>query len=123
MSSLLEAVGISKQFPGTLALDDVRLELQAGEIHAVVGENGAGKSTLMKILAGVITPDTGEIRFADHPIMPASPHEALELGIAIVHQELSLIPTLTVAENIYPGRLPTNRFAMVRYGELFKQAH
>jgi ribose transport system ATP-binding protein len=122
MPALLEAVGISKRFPGTLALDDVQLELQQGEIHAVVGENGAGKSTLMKILAGVIAQDTGEIRFEGHPIMPTSPHEALQLGIAIVHQELSLIPTLTVAENIYPGRLPTNMFGMVRFGELFKQA-
>ena len=122
MPSLLEAVGISKRFPGTLALDDVQLELQPGEIHAVMGENGAGKSTLMKILAGVIAPDTGEIRLDGNPIMPTSPHEALQLGIAIVHQELSLIPTLTVAENIYPGRLPTNMFGMVRYGELFRQA-
>jgi ribose transport system ATP-binding protein len=122
MPALLEAVGISKQFPGTLALDDVQLELQTGEIHAVVGENGAGKSTLMKILTGVITSDTGEIRFEDNPITPTTPREALELGIAIVHQELSLIPTLTVAENIYPGRLPTNMLGMVRYRELFKQS-
>jgi ribose transport system ATP-binding protein len=122
MASLLEAIGIRKQFPGTLALDDVQFDLQAGEIHAVVGENGAGKSTLMKILAGVIMPDAGEIRFDNQPIKPTSPYEALKLGIAIVHQELSLIPPLTVAENIYPGRLPTNMFGMVRYGQLFKQA-
>lgn len=122
MASLLEATGITKAFPGTRALDDVRLELRSGEVHAVMGENGAGKSTLMKILAGINTADEGEIRFEDRPIRPATPREALMLGIAIVHQELSLVPTLTVAENIFPGRLPTNRLGMVRYGELFRQA-
>ncbi len=122
MIPLLEAIGITKQFPGTLALDNVQLELLPGEIHAVVGENGAGKSTLMKILAGVSTADSGEIRFEGHPVLATSPREALLLGIAIVHQELSLVPTLTVAENIFPGRLPTNRFGMVRYGELFREA-
>lgn len=122
MLDLFEAVHISKKFPGTLALDDVHINLVAGEIHAVIGENGAGKSTLMKILAGVIRPDAGAIRFEGHPITPASPHDALMLGIAIVHQELSLIPTLTVAENIYPGRLPTNAFGMVKYDDLFRNA-
>lgn len=121
-TSLLEAINISKQFPGTLALDSAHLELQAGEIHAVMGENGAGKSTLMKILAGVYTADTGEIRFEGRPITPANPREALALGIAIVHQELSVVPTLTVAENIFPGRLPTNRLGMVKYRELFQNA-
>ncbi len=122
MSLLLEATGITKQFPGTLALDNVQLELRTGEIHAVVGENGAGKSTLMKILSGVHTADSGVIRFLGRPVSPASPREALVLGIAIVHQELSVVPPLTVAENIYPGRLPTNRFGMVRYGALFEDA-
>src|SRR5215213_3175693 len=122
MSLLLEAVGISKAFPGTRALDDVHLDLQAGEIHAVMGENGAGKSTLMKILAGINSADSGEILFEGQPIKCTTPREALMLGIAIVHQELSLIPTLTVAENIFPGRLPVNILGMVRYGELFRQA-
>lgn len=122
MPPLLEAVHISKQFPGTLALDNVHLELLAGEIHAVVGENGAGKSTLMKILAGVMRADSGEIRFDGKPISPANPREALMLGIATVHQELSLVQTLTVAENIFPGRLPVNALGMVRFGELFRQA-
>lgn len=122
MASLLEASGISKQFPGTLALDNVQLELQAGEIHAVVGENGAGKSTLMKILSGVYTADTGEVRFEGQPLTIASPRDALAHGIAIVHQELSLVPALTVAENIYPGRLPTNAIGFVKYGELFRRA-
>lgn len=122
MSTLLEASGIVKQFPGTLALDNVQLDLRAGEIHAVVGENGAGKSTLMKILSGVYVADEGSITFEGRPINPTSPREALDLGIAIVHQELSLVPALTVAENIYPGRLPTNRLGMVKYGQLFREA-
>ncbi len=122
MSVLLEARGITKQFPGTLALDDVQLELQAGEIHAVIGENGAGKSTLMKILSGVYTADAGQIFFQGQPVSLRSPQEAIALGIAIVHQELSVIPALTVAENIYPGRLPTDRLGMVKYGELFENA-
>jgi ribose transport system ATP-binding protein len=122
MSSLIKAVGITKQFPGTLALDHVDFELRSGEIHAVMGENGAGKSTLMKILAGVSTPDSGELLLEGAPYAPANPREALALGIAIVHQELSLVPTLTVAENIFPGRLPTNRLGMVRYNVLFQQA-
>ncbi len=122
MSVLLQATGITKQFPGTLALDNVQLELRAGEIHAIVGENGAGKSTLMKILSGVHTADAGEIRFNGQLIAPASPQEALSLGIAIVHQELSLVPALTVGENIFPGRLPTNALGMVRFGELFRRS-
>lgn len=122
MEPILKAAGITKRFPGTLALDDVQLELLPGEIHAVMGENGAGKSTLMKILSGVYTADAGRIVLEDRPFTPTSPREALTLGIAIVHQELSVVPTLTVAENIFPGHLPTNRFGMVRYGQLFDQA-
>ncbi|MEL7674480.1 MAG: sugar ABC transporter ATP-binding protein [Chloroflexota bacterium] len=121
-SSLLRANGIVKQFPGTLALDHAQLDLRPGEIHAVVGENGAGKSTLMKILCGVYTADAGEITFEERRVAPASPREALELGIAIVHQELSLVPPLTVAENIFPGRLPTNALGMVKFGQLFRDA-
>jgi ribose transport system ATP-binding protein len=122
MTVLLEALHITKQFPGTLALDDVQLDLRPGEIHAIVGENGAGKSTLMKILAGVNVADAGDIRFEGRPFVPTSPREALSMGIATVYQELSLIPTLTVAENIFPGRLPTNALGLVRYRELFRRA-
>ncbi|GIL11448.1 MAG: ribose import ATP-binding protein RbsA [Chloroflexota bacterium] len=122
MAALLEAHNITKRFPGTLALDEAQFELQRGEIHALIGENGAGKSTLMKILSGVYVADGGEIRFEGRPVAPANPREALEMGIAIVHQELSVVRPLTVAENIYPGRLPTNRWGMVRYGDLFEAA-
>lgn len=122
MALLLQAVGITKEFPGTRALDGVSIELETGEIHAIMGENGAGKSTLMKILTGSNTADEGEIRFEGSIVNPSTPQEALALGIAIVHQELSLVPPLTVAENIFPGRLPTNLLGMVRYGELFRRA-
>src|SRR5690606_9825518 len=122
MQPLLKASGISKQFPGTQALDNVSLELMPGEIHAVIGENGAGKSTLMKILAGVLSPDSGTIEFEGKPVTFLNPHDALMKGIAIVYQELSLVPPLTVAENIFPGRLPTNFLGMVRYGALFRDA-
>ena len=122
MQPILEASHITKHFPGTLALDNVHLELLPGEIHAVMGENGAGKSTLMKILAGVIAPDTGELRLEGKPVVFTSPHQALVHGIAIVYQELNMVPTLTVAENLFPGRLPVNRFGMVRYRELFRNA-
>lgn len=119
---LLEARDIRKQFTGTLALDGVHLDVQPGEIHAIVGENGAGKSTLMKILSGVHTADSGDILFEGRSVAPANPREALALGIAIVHQELSIVPPLTVAENIYPGRLPLNGLGMVRFQELFRMA-
>jgi ribose transport system ATP-binding protein len=122
MAPLLEAKSITKQFPGTLALENVSLDLHPGEIHAIMGENGAGKSTLMKILSGVYSADSGEIYFQGAPIKFSSPHAALNLGISTVHQELSLVPALTVAENIYPGRLPSNFFGMVKYGELFRTA-
>jgi ribose transport system ATP-binding protein len=122
MPPILEAIGITKQYPGTLALDHVHLELMPGEIHAVMGENGAGKSTLMKILAGVIAPDTGELRLEGRSIAFTTPHQAIVHGIAIVYQELNMVPTLSVAENIYPGRLPVNRFGMVRYKTLFQNA-
>ena len=122
MPPLLEAREISKRFPGTVALDGVQLELEAGEMHAVVGENGAGKSTLMKIVSGVYQADSGSLYLEGRPIAPATPRAALDLGIAIVHQELSVVPDLTVAENIFPGRLPTNRLGFVRYDELFERA-
>ncbi len=122
MTPLLHAIGITKQFPGTLALQDAQLELLPGEIHAVMGENGAGKSTLMKILSGVFTADSGEIRLDGQPVRFSNPRDALTRGIAIVHQELSNIPTLSVAENIFAGHLPINVLGMVKYQQLFHDA-
>ncbi|HSI92144.1 MAG TPA: sugar ABC transporter ATP-binding protein, partial [Jiangellaceae bacterium] len=101
---LLRLEGISKSFPGVQALSNVHLDLSAGEVHAVVGENGAGKSTLMKILAGIHKQDAGTIYLDGRTADIDSPHTAQTLGISIIHQELSLMPDLTIAENIYIGR-------------------
>lgn len=102
----LEMRGISKSFAGNLVLSAVNLSAAAGEVHALVGENGAGKSTLMKILAGVYQPDAGEILIDDRRTMFERPRDALAQGIAMIYQELSLAPHLTVAENIFLGREP-----------------
>src|SRR5437867_6756419 len=98
--------GISKDFPGVHALRDTHFELRRGEIHALVGENGAGKSTLMKILAGVYRMDSGRIRLKGADVDIATPRAAQQLGISIIHQELSLMPNLTAAQNIFIGREP-----------------
>lgn len=116
-SALLQITGLSKSFPGVQALDDISLTVGRGEIHALIGENGAGKSTLMKVLAGIHAQDAGTIRLDGRPISPATPAEALRLGISTVHQEISLAPNLTVAENIFVRREPT-RFNLIRWREL-----
>ncbi|MEG0027800.1 MAG: sugar ABC transporter ATP-binding protein [Aurantimicrobium sp.] len=104
MSTLMEAVGVSKAFPGVKALDNVSFGLNAGEVHALVGENGAGKSTLMKLLSGVYIPDSGSFFLNGKQIEISGPRDAQELGISIIHQELNLMPDLTVAQNIFMGR-------------------
>lgn len=105
----LETIALRKEYPGTLALDDVSVRFDGGRVHALVGKNGAGKSTLVKILAGAVRPTSGEIRLNGRPVELSSPREALHRGIATVHQELSLVPELTIAENIMLGRLPRRR--------------
>ncbi|WP_416358142.1 sugar ABC transporter ATP-binding protein [Aureimonas phyllosphaerae] len=110
---LLEMHGISKDFSGVRALNDVSLRLHAGEILGLMGENGAGKSTLLKILSGVQPPSRGEIRLDGRPVAFANPDEAMRAGIVTIYQELSLIPTLSVAENIFVGRAPVNRLKLV----------
>jgi ribose transport system ATP-binding protein len=107
MPPLLSATGISKAFPGVQALQNVNLQIQPGEILAVVGENGAGKSTLMKILAGVYTPDAGTIEFDGQPVAIRSVKDAEHLGIVLIHQELNLAGHLDIASNIFLGREPT----------------
>jgi len=101
---LLDANGITKYFAGVVALNKVQLQLHRGEVLALIGENGAGKSTLMKILLGMYKPDAGSITFKGEPYQAKDPGEALRKGIAMIHQELTLIPTLSVAENIWIGR-------------------
>ncbi len=118
---LLEIEGIRKAFPGVVALDDVRLRVRAGTVHALMGENGAGKSTLMKIIAGIYTPDLGAIRLKGRPVTLRGPLDALNQGIAMIHQELNLMPFMTVAENIWIRREPLNRFGFVDHTALRQQ--
>ncbi|MBX6320760.1 MAG: sugar ABC transporter ATP-binding protein [Rhodospirillaceae bacterium] len=103
---LLAVTEASKSFAGTRAVDGVSFTLRAGEVHALVGENGAGKSTLMNIIAGVVRADAGEIRLAGRPVAIDSPRRSQELGIGMVFQELSLVGSLSVAENIFANRAP-----------------
>jgi ribose transport system ATP-binding protein len=104
--AVLTATGISKHFGGVTALRDVSFDLRPGEIHALMGENGAGKSTLMKILAGIYTEYEGAVSIGRQPLRFASVRDAESAGIAIIHQELNLVPELNVAENIFLGREP-----------------
>jgi simple sugar transport system ATP-binding protein len=107
--------GITKRYPGVVANDRISLDLRAGEIHALLGENGAGKTTLMNVLYGLATPDEGEILLDGHPVEIASPHDAIERGISMVHQHFMLIPVLTVADNIMLGdELMRNRVVLDR---------
>jgi len=101
---LWEIREISKSFPGVQALDKVSLHIRKGEIHALVGENGSGKSTLAKCLAGAHQPDSGQLLKEGTPVTLGHPLEAREHGVAIIYQEFSLVPTLSVAENIFLGR-------------------
>ena len=103
---VLEVRNLTKKFPGVLALDEVAFVLGRGEIHALVGQNGAGKSTMINVLSGMLAPDAGEIRLAGRPASIDSTRKAIELGIATVYQELSLLPNLTVAQNIVLGHEP-----------------
>jgi ribose transport system ATP-binding protein len=105
---VIEARGISKEFSGNRVLDDVDLRLSAGSVHVLMGENGAGKSTFIKILCGIHQPDSGSISLEGRRQIISNPGKAIELGIRVVHQEFNLVPSLTVAENIHLGRLPTH---------------
>ena len=111
--ALVAMSGITKRFGGVLACDDAELSVRAGEVRALLGENGAGKSTLMNVLAGVITDHEGTITVADRPCRFRSPADAQAAGIAMIHQELDLVPGLSVAENIFLGREPRTRLRTV----------
>ncbi len=104
--------GVTKAFGSTLAVDDVSFEISPGRVHALMGENGAGKSTLMKMLAGVHRPDSGEIRIAGQVVTFADPRQALAAGISTVFQELSLLPNLTIAENMFLGKEIVGQFGI-----------
>ena len=118
---LLELRGITKSFPGVRALDRVDFDLEPGEVHALLGENGAGKSTLMKILSGSLRKDAGTIVVDGRPVDIAGPQHAMQLGIGMVYQELSLVPTLTVAENIFLGRWERTR-GRIRWDRIHRAA-
>jgi ABC-type sugar transport system ATPase subunit len=114
--------GVSKSFPGVLALSDVSFEIAAGSVHALCGENGAGKSTLGKILAGVYAPDAGRVLVFGRPARFASPRDALAAGIGMVHQELAFCENLSVAENLCLGSLPARARVLVSRGEMRRRA-
>jgi inositol transport system ATP-binding protein len=118
---LLEVANVRKAFPGVLALDDVSFRLKRGHVHALMGENGAGKSTLMKIIAGIYTPDSGSLKLKAQEIKLTSPLDALQYGIAMIHQELNLMNFMTVAENIWIRREPLSSLGFVRHDEMRKR--
>jgi simple sugar transport system ATP-binding protein len=103
-ASILQLLGVSKRFGDKIALDHVDLDVENGEIHGICGENGAGKSTLMNIVAGIIRPDEGEICIAGRAVRLADPTDAVRAGVGMVHQHFKLIPSMTVAENLYLNR-------------------
>lgn len=119
---LLEMQEIRKSFGGVVALEGVSFDLLPGEVHALVGENGAGKSTLMNIASGVLQPDTGRILWDGGPLPPLDPRKAQQLGIAFVHQELALVPQLSVAENVFLGRHPQAPRPFVRWRQARERA-
>src|ERR1700761_3076129 len=119
---ILTLEGISKSFGGVEALSGIDFALQAGEIHGLVGENGAGKSTLMKIIAGVHADFSGRMLIDGHETRFRSARDARAAGIAMVHQELSIAPELSVAENVFLGAQPTNRLRLVQWRRMAREA-
>lgn len=117
MTPLLKMRGITKRFPGVVALDGVNFELERGEVHVLLGENGAGKSTLIKMLSGAYRPDEGEILLDGERVSISSATEAQRLGISTIYQEFNLVPELTVAENVFLGRQP-RRLGFVDRGRM-----
>ena len=120
--TILRAEHISISFPGVKALDDVHVEIKRGKVHALCGENGAGKSTLLKILTGIYSKDEGEIYLDDRPVSIASVRDARSLGIHVVPQEMQMSDDLTVAENIFIGRQPTNKLGMIDWKRMYAWA-
>ncbi|HIF9402475.1 TPA: ribose ABC transporter ATP-binding protein RbsA [Photobacterium damselae] len=119
---ILALEGIEKAFPGVKALDNACLNVYPGRVMALMGENGAGKSTLMKVLTGIYSKDAGEVRYQGAPVHFHGPRHSQEAGISIIHQELNLIPELTIAENIFLGREKTNAFGGIKWAEMYREA-
>ncbi len=117
---IVELVDISKQFGAVHALSHAKLALYPGEVHALLGENGAGKSTLVKILGGIHRPDTGEVKIGGETVDLHSPARSQHLGIAVIHQEPTLFPDLNVAENVFMGRHPRDRFGRVNWKQMYR---
>jgi len=115
--SLLRVENLNKSYPGVQAVDDVSLRIQHGDVHALVGENGAGKSTFAKMVGGLVSPDSGRLVLEDQPYAPSGKTEAEEAGVRMVMQEFNLIPTLSVAENIYLKNMPS-RGGLIDYGNM-----
>src|SRR5216117_3321202 len=111
---LLRMENITKAFSGVVVLDDVCFDVRPGEVHALIGENGAGKSTLMKIVTGLYEADRGQVFWKGQPVEIKTPHQAHDLGINIVHQELMLVPQLSIGENVFLGRHPA-RSGLLRW--------
>jgi inositol transport system ATP-binding protein len=117
----LELKGITKSFPGVLALDNVGFSARRGEVHALCGENGAGKSTLMKIIDGLYKADSGEILIEGKPVTSTNPKEARRHGIAMIFQECTFVPEMSVAESLFMGDLPTNKFRRINWQYIYKE--
>jgi monosaccharide-transporting ATPase len=119
---VLEVAGVTKRFPGTLALDDVSFSLRPGEVHALVGENGAGKSTLIKVLTGVYQPDEGEVRHLGEPVTFKRPIDAQRAGISTIYQEVNLVPLMSIAGNVFLGREPRTKAGLVDWSRMYADA-
>ncbi|MDP2572488.1 ribose ABC transporter ATP-binding protein RbsA [Vibrio penaeicida] len=120
--AILQLSDIEKAFPGVKALDKASLKVYPGRVMALLGENGAGKSTLMKVLTGIYSKDSGVIRYQDKPAAFKGPRDSQQAGISIIHQELNLIPELTIAENIFLGREQTNKFGRIQWRKMYEAA-
>jgi ribose transport system ATP-binding protein len=122
MGAVVEVRAVSKRFAGVRALDRVSIDLNPGEVHALVGENGAGKSTLIKLITGVHHPDEGHIHYVGEPVLFARPRDAQAAGISTIYQEVNLVPLRSVAQNLFLGREPVNRLGLVSFRRMNRQA-
>ncbi|MDF4804075.1 ATP-binding cassette domain-containing protein, partial [Vibrio parahaemolyticus] len=120
--AILQLSEIEKAFPGVKALDKASLNVYPGRVMALMGENGAGKSTLMKVLTGIYHMDAGSIQYQGQPAAFKGPRDSQEAGISIIHQELNLIPELTIAENIFLGREFTGSMGRIQWSKMYAEA-